>query len=130
MAVSAVTSMTSVLPTQADKMPACSARREGKLAKKSHESRCAPSKTIPAKRATNVSTPTIKATIPTIANTKSQRLCRVISDRISATVMSAMSVDLPITSLHEVTNDIEQQCQKHQAQPGRENGLVANAAVR
>src|SRR3954468_21867135 len=129
MAVPAVTSTTSLLPTQADKIPACSARREGKVAKKSHERRCAPSRTMPAKSATNVSTPTIKANTPTVANIRSQRLCLMISDRISATVMSAMSVDLTVTPLHEVTDDIEQQRQQHQAQPRGEDGLVANAAV-
>src|SRR3954464_1804595 len=130
MAVTAVTSMTSVLPTQADRIPACSARREGKLAKKSHDRRCAPSRTIPAKSVTNVSTPTIRAKIPTIPNIRSHRLCLMISERICATVMSAMSVDLPVTSLHEMTNHVEEQRQQHQTQSSREDSLVADAAMR
>jgi hypothetical protein len=100
MAVAAVTSITRVLPTQADRMPAFSARREGKLEKKSHDRRCAPSIAMPANRVTNVSTPTINASTPTVANIKSQRLCLVMSARICATVKSAISIHLPVAALH------------------------------
>src|SRR5512134_30630 len=65
MAAAAVTTITSVLPTQADRMPACAGRRDGKLVKKSHDRRGAPSSAMSTTRAVKVSAATARQTRPT-----------------------------------------------------------------
>src|SRR5690606_5138939 len=77
----AVTNITSVVPTHAERIPADSARREGNEVKNSHDKRGAPSITICINKAMNVRSAIIKARIPAIRKIKSQRLCRAIITR-------------------------------------------------
>jgi hypothetical protein len=75
MANTAVTSITSSEPTQAERMPAWPARREGKLVKNSAVSRGKPSMLISTNSATSVRIPTAMAARPTRPKITSQRLC-------------------------------------------------------
>jgi len=79
-----VVSITSVEPTHADRIPACPARRDGKLVKKSHSRRGTPLIAMSANSATKVSTPIIRATTPMQAKNRSQRLWLAMSFRISS----------------------------------------------
>src|SRR5688572_2323919 len=123
--------MTSVDPTQAERIPACSGLRDGKEVKKSQESRGAPSRTIWPNSARNVSTPTISASTPTVAKIRSQRLWAAMRARISRILAgSLISVDLAVTLPQQMPQYVEEQRHQGQRQSGSENRLIADGAVR
>ena len=68
-AKNAVTSITRQVPTQAERIPACAGRRDGKLVRNSQFRRGMPSIAMSANSAVNVSTPTISAAKPHSAKT-------------------------------------------------------------
>ena len=70
----AVTSITSVVPTHADRIPADPGRRDGKDVKKSQDKRGNPSINMWENSAMNVSIAIMSANMPTIMKTKSQSL--------------------------------------------------------
>jgi hypothetical protein len=75
MATHAVTSMTRIEPTQADRIPALAARRDGKLVKNSVLKRGRPSIAMSTIKASSVATPTIREVMPTMMKMTSHRLC-------------------------------------------------------
>src|SRR4026207_1489475 len=118
----AVVSITRVEPTQAERIPACPGRRDGKLVKKSHDRRPMPSSAMSTNSAAKVSTPIISAAMPTSMNTVSQRLRRRIS--------SLSSVTFTEPPAKSVAGDVARQREQHQREPGGEDRLVAHRAVR
>jgi len=74
---------------------AWSGLRDGKLVKKSHDSRGAPLMAISMNSAAKVSTPTINASRPTMPKAMSQRLCEAISARISWTRVVSFMINTP-----------------------------------
>src|SRR3954454_7920034 len=121
-AKNAVTSITSVEPTQAERMPAWLARREGKWVKKSTSRRPRPFQAMSANSVANVSMPIISATNPSAANSASRRLAAAMCVCRSVGFTEA----LPQEMAHHVAGERED----HQSEPGGEDGLVADRAVR
>ena len=75
----AVTSITRLVPTQADRMPARSGRRDGKLVRKSHDSRPIPSIARSTISAISMLMATSMTTTPAPANSRSAWRARPIS---------------------------------------------------
>ena|SRR5882724_2402630 len=101
-AVSAVTSMIKQVPTQADRMPACAGKRDGKEVKKCGERREAPAVARSRINAARTIIPTVVDNRPMIANIPSNLLLR-------ATLFSTLSIsiDLPETFAEQVAADVE-----------------------
>src|SRR3972149_3444140 len=129
-ATAAVTTITSVDPTHADRIPACSGRRDGNEVKKSRSSRGTPLIAMSAKSAVKVSTPMSRHTSPSTPNRKSRRLCFAMSSRIWRTSSPGILVRLAEPAPQRVPEDVEDQGQQHQRQPRGEDGLVPDRAVR
>jgi len=83
-----VTSITKVVPTQADKIPADSGFRDGNDVKKSQDKRGIPSISICANNAIKVNTAIINAKIPAIIKMKSHFLCKLIILLISSRLLT------------------------------------------
>src|SRR5918993_2859551 len=134
MVIAAVVSMISDVPTQADRIPALSALRDGNWPRKSRLSRGAPFWT----RSTNSNASTSSAenmtSRPTTTNSWSKTLRRLTSARIcrvaSAVVMACISVSLAEAARQREARDVEDQRHQHQHQAGGEDRLVADAVVR
>src|SRR5688572_4253844 len=136
-ATSAVTSITSTDPTQADRMPAWPARRDGNDVKNSAVRRGTPETAMSTKSATSVRMPTARAISPSRPKIMSQRLWRRMMPRSSSAlggrrsmVGVLISVGFPEPAAHPVADQVERQRQQHQREAGGEDRLVADAAVR
>src|SRR5918992_4827617 len=123
-AVSAVTTMTSSVPTHADKIPARAARRDGKDVMNCPSRRESPLMARSVSRMTSVATPTRGQTMPRMLNRKSWRFRRA-----STVGMSCILVDLPESSTQHVAGDVKDEGQDKQGEPGRKNGLVPDAPM-
>src|SRR5262245_61408848 len=133
-ATAAVVSMISDVPTQAERMPARSALRDGNSLRKSRLRRGAPSCT----RARNSTTSTSRAAnmMRRHAMTKSlsKSFRRLTSDRIwriaASAVEAFMSVGLAELARQREPRDVEDERHEHQHEARGEDRLVADAAVR
>src|SRR5688500_6097972 len=121
-AKNAVVSITSVEPTQAERMPACPGRRDGNSVKNCQERRPKPSTAMSTKSAAKVSTPIISASMPMTMNTVSHRLRRAMRILNSVTFTEAFP--------QCVAGDIADEREEKQREAGGEDRLVADRAVR
>src|SRR6185369_2062479 len=126
MAATAVTSMTRVVPTQAERMPAEVARRDGKFMKKSVSRRPTPDAAMSRNRVARVNTPIINASRPTTPKNASQRLARAMMTRMDCKSLLGISVDLPELLAYHHPKDVEGQGHKQQGQARCEDGLIAD----
>src|SRR3982751_3605192 len=108
-AKNAVTIITSVEPTQAERMPACPGRRDAKCVKKSQSRRPAPFHAMSANSAAKVSTPIISAMRPR---------------------MSGRSIGFTEAFAQEMADDVAGEREQHEREARGEDGLVADRAVR
>ncbi len=128
--------MISDVPTQAPRMPARSARRDGKLVKKSQPKRCEPSSTRfdeqhgqdrPDRR---TSGPGPRSRTPDRASSAATGPVRIESGfRYPGRHAARWPLGLPELARQREADDVEDQRDEHQHQTGGENTLITDAAV-
>src|SRR5574343_1089147 len=129
-AAKAVTVMTSSEPTQADRMPACEARREAKFMKKSRFRRSEP-RMIMSETSRKITTrPMARKMMPSAWKSVSLSLPLAISARTCSVVSGCILVSLAETAAQPLAEDVEAERDQQQGQAGSKNGLVADRAVR
>src|SRR5512137_3161920 len=117
-ATTAVTSMIIDVPTQADRMPARSALRDGNCVRKSQPNLEAPSRTRSRNSSASRPRQLIRMSSPTTTNSLSRFLRQARPARSSSMVITAaISVRLPELAGQEEAEDVENQRHEHQHQP-------------
>src|SRR5512145_2874232 len=126
-----VTNMIMVVPTQADRMPARSALREGNCVRKSQPKREAPSRTRSTNSSASSPRQLSRISSPTTTKTLSRFLRHARPARISSSdVTAAISVGLAELAGQEEPEHVEDERHQHQHEARREDALVTDAVVR
>src|SRR5262245_65179919 len=124
-ATAAVGSMISEVPTQAERMPARSALRDGNWLRKSQLRRGAPSCTRSRNSTTSTSRAENMMSRPTMTNSWSKSLRRLTSARICRSAASAtaafISVGLAELARERESRDVEDEGDEHQHEAGGEH---------
>src|SRR5688572_10702271 len=134
MVIAAVVSMMSDVPTQADRIPARSALRDGNWPRKSRLGRGAPLFTRSMNSTASTSSAANMTSRPTTTNNWSRTLRLSTSARIwrsdSAAVAACISVRLAEAPGEREAGNVEHERHQHEHEAGGEDRLVANTLMR